>query len=355
MIKKKFLPFIIFTTLLSNANAQIQINETLNLDGNNREYTVYIPASYDGSVEFPLLFNFHGGGGNILYYMSSVDMRPIADTSNFILVYPQALPDPGNGGSTSWMHKAPSNFDDVPFVEAMIDALASEYMINNNRIYACGYSLGGEFTYELACSLNNRIAAVGAVARTMQGETFNNCSPQHPTGVITILGTEDEISDYNGIFFDGIQYYLSADDTHEYWANYNDCNTTPILSTIPNINTTDGSNVERYSWSDNNGCIYLEHLKIIGGGHDWPGAADNFGNMDINASQEIWNFVSKYSMSGLINCNTNSINEELTSSEDPKLIKTIDLIGRETSFKPNTPLLYIYDDGTVERKMIIKE
>ena len=38
-----------------------------------------------------------------------------------------------------------------------------------------------------------------------------------------------------------------------------------------------------------------------------------------------------------------------------QLIRIVDLLGRETPFKPNTPLLYIYNDGTVKRKMIIKE
>ena len=284
--------------------AQTLLNQTMVHDGYNREYAIYIPASYDGNQEVPLLFNFHGGGGYIADYMSAVDMRPIADTANFLLVYPQAVPDPGNGGSTSWMHKAPTTFDDVPFVEAMIEAIASEYMIDNNRVYVCGYSLGGEFTYELACSLNNRIAAAGAVARTMQGETFNNCAPQHPTGVLTILGTSDAISDYNGITFNGIQYYMSAAETHQYWATANNCAANPTMTTIPNTNTSDGSTVERYTWADASGCEYVEHLKVINGGHDWPGS---FGNMDIDASQEIWSFVSRYNISGLIGCGTNSI------------------------------------------------
>lgn len=292
--------------------AQTLLNQTLVHDGNNREYAIYIPASYDQSQAVPLLFNFHGGGGNIVDYMSSVDMRPIADTANFILVYPQAVPDPGNGGATSWMHKAPTTFDDVPFVEAMIDVIAAEYMIDDNRVYVCGYSLGGEFTYELACSLNNRIAAAGAVARTMQGETFNNCAPQHPTGVLTILGTADGISDYNGITFNGIQYYMSAAETHDYWATANNCDANPTMSTVANTNTSDGSTVERYTWTDASGCIYVEHLKVINGGHDWPGA---FGNMDIDASQEIWSFVSRYNLSGLIGCATNSI-ENTESLED---------------------------------------
>jgi len=38
-----------------------------------------------------------------------------------------------------------------------------------------------------------------------------------------------------------------------------------------------------------------------------------------------------------------------------QLIKIVDVLGRETPFKPNTPLLYIYNDGTVERIMIIEK
>ena len=41
--------------------------------------------------------------------------------------------------------------------------------------------------------------------------------------------------------------------------------------------------------------------------------------------------------------------EEL-NAEGQVLIKITDLMGRETKFKPNTPLLYIYSDGTIERK-----
>ena len=36
-------------------------------------------------------------------------------------------------------------------------------------------------------------------------------------------------------------------------------------------------------------------------------------------------------------------------SKDKELIKIIDVLGRETIVKPNTPLIYIYSDGTFER------
>jgi hypothetical protein len=51
--------------------------------------------------------------------------------------------------------------------------------------------------------------------------------------------------------------------------------------------------------------------------------------------------------------NTSNISE--LNNTPKQLIKIVDLLGRETQFKPSTPLLYIYDDGTVKRKMIIEE
>ena len=46
-----------------------------------------------------------------------------------------------------------------------------------------------------------------------------------------------------------------------------------------------------------------------------------------------------------------SISEINTSSE---LIKVIDILGREVKGKKNEPLFYIYDDGTVEKKIVIE-
>ena len=44
---------------------------------------------------------------------------------------------------------------------------------------------------------------------------------------------------------------------------------------------------------------------------------------------------------------------ELTTSTNSKLIQITDLLGRETK-KTNQPLLYIYDDGTVEKRIVVE-
>jgi len=310
MALKRLTSIIILTLFLSATYAQSYMSETIQYDGETREYDIYVPAIYDGTSQVPLIFNFHGGSGDIASQIAIADMSSMADTANFIVVYPQALPDPNDGGSTNWIHKDPTNVDDVFFIDALIDSISNNYQIDQNRIYACGYSLGGEFTLSLGCRLNNRIAAIGVVARTMQTYTYNNCSPVHPTGVMTILGTADGISDYNGVWWQGVQYYVSAAEMHNFWAIQNNCDTFATITNVPDLNTSDGSTVERHTWLTNSGCIYVEELKVIGGGHDWPGS---FGNMDIDATQEIWQFVSRYDLNGLIDCATTSINENISS------------------------------------------
>tara|TARA_B100000768_G_C11158887_1_gene323651 strand:- start:295 stop:471 length:177 start_codon:yes stop_codon:yes gene_type:complete len=48
---------------------------------------------------------------------------------------------------------------------------------------------------------------------------------------------------------------------------------------------------------------------------------------------------------------TTSINEDTSNKE---LIKIIDILGRERNENKNQPLFYIYDDGTVENKLILE-
>ena len=42
------------------------------------------------------------------------------------------------------------------------------------------------------------------------------------------------------------------------------------------------------------------------------------------------------------------------SYQKKKLVKIVDILGRETSFKNNHILIYIYSDGSTERKYISK-
>ena len=336
------LPFLSFSQQLTTEN--------FFYDGNNREYIIYIPQTYSSSNPAPILFAFHGGSGYAVDFMNyEADFRPISDTAGFILVYPQALADPGDGGSTNWMHKEPTNHDDIFFIEALIDEISLSYSIDNSRVYACGYSLGGMFSYDLACRLNSSIAAISAVAGAAFIGAFDNCNLTHPTAVLSIPGTIDQTHPYNG---NG--WYFSVSEINNYWANYNNTDLTPLVYQLPDLSTLDGSTVERFSWINGDGCVAVEELKISNGDHDWPSQVNGWGNQDIDANSEIWNFVSKFNLNGMINCNTTSDNFQILNSKESNIIKTIDILGRSVdNYTDNKILFNILNNGKVEKKLVV--
>lgn len=47
--------------------------------------------------------------------------------------------------------------------------------------------------------------------------------------------------------------------------------------------------------------------------------------------------------------------EDLESSIKPKkIVRIVDVLGRESKPKPNVPLFYIYNDGTVEKRFVVE-
>lgn len=264
----------------SNTNAQ-----TLVHDGMNREYILYVPNSYDGTSSIPLLLNFHGFGGSASQYMQEADMRSLAEADTFILVYPQGS---CLDGSSHW-NPCPtggdnkSTADDVGFVEAMISEISSQYNLDMERIYAAGYSNGGMMAYGLANYKSDLIAAVASVSGTML-----NCTgpTSHPMPVVHLHGTSDGVVSYNGS-----NDWNSVQSTLDYWINFNNTVSTPIV----NIDTTGGMTIEHYVYDQGDNSVSVEHYKYIGGDHVWF----NEPYQGQNASNLVWSFMSKYDINGL--------------------------------------------------------
>ena len=262
---------------------------TLQHDGLTREYLLYVPDIYDGSSTVPLMLNFHGFGMTATEQQTWTDMRDIADVENFILVYPQGTSLDGyphwNAGLDTPGNK--SDADDFGFVDAMIVELSAEYNIDPKRIYACGYSNGAFFSYALACFSSDKIAAIGSVAGTMLEESYQQCSPSHPTPMINLHGTQDFVVPYTGSG-EGLTPIV---DVIDYWVGYNNTQTTPTVNSVSDRGLT----IEHYQYANGDNGVEVEHFKIVGGDHVWF-------EMDYQGSgtsQLIWDFVSRFDIDGL--------------------------------------------------------
>ena len=65
---------------------------------------------------------------------------------------------------------------------------------------------------------------------------------------------------------------------------------------------------------------------------------------DYNWARDTWTSFST-------NCSVSGIQDKYSTK---RLIKVVDIFGRSIMPKPNIPLLYIFDDGTVEKKLFMQ-
>lgn len=261
-------------------------NHSFVFGGQTRQYRQYVPGIYDGSTQVPLVIALHGLGDDMTNF-SGIGLNYFADTANFIVVTPQALVDQLSG-STAWNSGASAfgltlngTVDDVGFITALIDSMSAHYNINPNRVYACGFSLGAFMCHRLACELNDRIAAIGAVAGTIG--TNLNCQPGRAVPVLHFHGTADATISYTSNSFG-----MSTEPTMQFWATNNGCTAGPDTTHVPDI-ANDGYTVDHLEWS---GCSHnfgVEFFKVYGADHIWLGPLN-----DIFYTAEIWRFFNKY-------------------------------------------------------------
>lgn len=278
--------------------------------GLQRTYRVYVPPVYNPAVPAPLIINLHGYGSNNVEQELYTNFKPIADTAGFIVIHPNGTPDFSN--TLHWNTFGTSNVDDVGFLSALIDTLSAQLNINQSRVYATGMSNGGFMSFQLACQLGNKIAAIASVTGTMTVTNLGTCQPDRPLPVMQIHGTADATVPYLGNFF-----FAPVQNLLNFWVGVNGTSATPEIHQLPDINPNDGCTAERHTYTGGTNGTQIIHYKVIGGGHSWPGAPININvtNMDFSASAEIWRFFRRYNINGII-----SGNGGLLADNDRKLI-----------------------------------
>ncbi|WMN12393.1 PHB depolymerase family esterase [Marivirga salinae] len=321
-------------------NAQETITGTIIHDNEEREYIMYIPASYDPTIASPLVLCFHGYTSSANTIMSYSGFNQIADTANFIVVYPQGTLLNGNTHWNVGGWTLNSTADDVGFTNALLDSISAEYTIDSSKVYSTGMSNGGFMSFLLACQLSERIAAVASVTGSMTPEIFNDCDPQHPTPVLQIHGNADGTVPYSGA-----SWTKSIKQVVEYWVDFNNTTASADTTDIDDINTNDGSKVEKIMFTQGDSCSSVVHYKVKGGDHTWPGA---WGNMDIKASAIVWDFISQFDINGKSECETEEDADDNEEDDDTGSIPTgtADKVFYNLKIYPNPSNSFI----TVERK-----
>jgi poly(3-hydroxybutyrate) depolymerase len=161
------------------------------VDGSLQPYTVFVPNGYDGKTEWPLLLLLHGSGGDqweIPQAAANLDGHSVfrgaleekLQKPEFLLCAPLA--------------RGPSGYEQIAEVDVlqMLGEIERDYLVDPDRVYAMGWSMGGAGSYLMATRFPDLFAAVMPIAGSADTALLANAS-HVPASIFHELG-DTEVS-----------------------------------------------------------------------------------------------------------------------------------------------------------------
>lgn len=293
-------------------NGGIYPARTLVHGGIARSYRLNIPLSITNGQPAPLMLALHGHNMTADSFAGNTPaLATYANEAGVILVYPNGTDD-ANGTGWNILPPSPGNpVDDVGFLLALIDELDQSLNIDRKRIYAGGFSNGGQMCHRLAATTTNVFAAYAAIGSAV-ASTFGTGAlvyqdpPLQPSPVMIVNATNDCKRPFWGGVNDEGTLQPPAHDSVTHWTNGNACVSAPIISTnvvvtnhINRVFASCGGPYPPFNAPKTNlvirehyqlGCApgtEVQFVTLTDGGHSWVEAADNVG---FDASREVLEF-----------------------------------------------------------------
>lgn len=270
---------------------------TLVHDNQNRTYCLHEPANVTrpSSQPLPLVVVLHGAWNDGCDVARMSEFNDKADSNGFLVAYPNST---GILLSRTWNAgvccppATDNGVDDVGFVDAVIAEIENAHNdVDSDRIYIAGFSNGAMLAYEIAHQLPGRVAAIAAVAGTMEVASRPQVSP---VSVVVVHGDDDGRVDYDGGDFSspfGSETYPTVQEVVDFWVSNNSCS--PVVS-LPAV----GSATVMFYQDNTNGKDVMLY-RVGGGNHSWPGgqsvsAVGQTPVQDVPATDLIWDFFEQH-------------------------------------------------------------
>ena len=164
----------------SAASAEVM---TWKVEGVTREAIVFAPVASPAGGKNPLVLSFHGRGDNVQNFQHT-DLHLASPYA--IVVYFQGLAT--RDRLAGWQVERGENDDrDLKLVDVALESLRKKYRIDDDRIYATGFSNGAMFTYLLWAERPEVFAAYAPVA----GRLRPSVQPKQPRPLFHVAGERD--------------------------------------------------------------------------------------------------------------------------------------------------------------------
>lgn len=269
-----------------------------NFQNIDRYYKVHLPLSYNPEKPIPVIFAFHGGGGNMEIQSTNRFYKLISfsERQGVVLVFPNGHSPFKSGKLATWNagnccgQARDQKIDDVGFIRELYQNLRQQIKTESKKVYAIGMSNGAMMSYRLACEASDLFKAIGAVAGT---DNTIDCLPIKPVSILHIHATNDEHVNYQGgrgkkaASQDVVPEFTSVEGTLNKWKEILQCKGDFKVSRPK-------KELEIHELKGCQSGSQIKHIKLSDGGHSWPGGVKPKGKDEtsklISANDEIWKF-----------------------------------------------------------------
>ena len=270
---------------LSPSSLMTQSLTSIEVNGVEREFRLSAPSSEAGT-RLPLVIAFHGGTDSQEDFAQQEQFDQLGEQEKFVMAYAIAEQDRTAAEGEWFLNTAATSKEDNNFSEAIVDELSESYCIDQDRLYAIGYSLGAMFTYEIACQLNHRFAATASFAGTMPVNP-ESCDIARGIGILHIHGKLDYIIYYHQDWewkegeHEGVGTMSEVPNLIDYWAAKSSCQAISVETSLTE---------EHIIHNDCMDDVIIEHYGLQIWDHNWPGEVDGQPTYEL-----MWNFLSQFS------------------------------------------------------------
>ncbi|MEW6113890.1 MAG: PHB depolymerase family esterase [Thermodesulfobacteriota bacterium] len=298
-LRASLLPLvIIFAPLITGEVRAETRHHELKVDGLSRTFHVFVPDKLDRARRIPLVIALHGGATNGEIMERFSGLSETAAKHSFIVAYPngtgrmKAVRTWNSGRCCGYAQRR--NINDVAFIEHLIKFMIEQHHVDPSRVFVTGMSNGAMMAYRVAAEIPERVAAVAAIAGTLDVEPS---SLRAPVPVVHFHGTDDQFCPYEGgrgsrslvrIGHNSVKHTIDA------WVKANHADPAPMVEEMPD-RFDDGTRVVKYAYKTKQDPNNIVLYKIIGGGHSWPGRKLRerllgTATLEISANEVMWQF-----------------------------------------------------------------
>lgn len=253
------------------------------VNGVERKYHAFVPTRPPEGPMSLMVFLMGGDAGSWKFPQQS-QFEELAEKEGIILAFPVGKRLPSNEGAWQLNTDARSR-QDIDYIAAVIDDISASHPIDSSEVYAIGYSLGSMFSYELACQMSTRFAAIASFAGTMPVSP-KSCEPERNVPIMHIHGVKDPVIAYGNTWdwkaWDSVGTMRDIPSLVQYWGDKYNCQ---------NKSQTESDTSGHIVFDTCNQNARIEHHRIESAGHGWPESINGEPTYRV-----IWSFLGRFSM-----------------------------------------------------------